>query len=141
MQKIAKNQRKMNKSILIIDDQESQALALYDALKETLGDCSIEYTWEENDMMAKIITRYYSVAIVDLRMEHYNIDGFSVMDQIMIANPYATISTTPFSANSGDTSSWNAKTDQNWGLTKTTSFCSTPNMLDEFKEIIDRQVA
>ena len=81
----------MDKSILIIDDQESQAKALSDALKKTLSDCSIGYTWEENDIMAKVITRYYSVAIVDLRMECYNIDGFTVMDQIMIANPYAKI--------------------------------------------------
>ena len=81
----------MNKSILIIDDQESQAKALYDALKETLGDCSISYASEESDIMAKIITQYYSVAIVDLRMERYNIDGFTVMDQIMTTNPYAKI--------------------------------------------------
>ena len=81
----------MNKSILIIDDQECQAKALCDALQEAMGDCSICYASEEKDMMAKIITRYYSVAIVDLRMEGYRIDGFTIMDQIMTANPYTKI--------------------------------------------------
>ena len=81
----------MNKSILIIDDQDSQAQELCDALQKALNDCCLCYASEESDIMAKIITRYYSVAIVDLRMEHYNIDGFTVMDQIMIANPYAKI--------------------------------------------------
>jgi DNA-binding NarL/FixJ family response regulator len=81
----------MNKSILIIDDQESQARELCDALEKALDDCSICYASEERDIMMKIITRYYSVAIVDLRMEGYDMDGFTVMDQIMIANPYARI--------------------------------------------------
>lgn len=69
----------MNKSILIIDDQECQAQALCEALQEAMGDCSICYASEEKDMMAKIITRYYSVAIVDLRMERYHIDGFTMV--------------------------------------------------------------
>lgn len=81
----------MNKSILIFDDQESQAKELCYALQKAVGDCSIGYAFEEKDIMAKVITRYYSVAIVDLRMERYGIDGFDVMDQIMTANPYAKI--------------------------------------------------
>lgn len=81
----------MDKSILIIDDQESQARELCDALQKALNDCCLCYASEEKDIMAKVITRYYSVAIVDLRMERYSIDGFDVMDQIMTANPYAKI--------------------------------------------------
>lgn len=81
----------MDKSILIIDDQESQARKLCDALQKALNDCCLCYASEEKDIMAKVITRYYSVAIVDLRMERYSIDGFDVMDQIMTANPYAKI--------------------------------------------------
>ena len=81
----------MNKSILVIDDQESQARELCEALQKTLNDCSLSYAFDENDIMAKVITQYYSVAIVDLRMDGYKIDGFAVMDQIMTANPYAKI--------------------------------------------------
>lgn len=81
----------MNKSILIIDDQENQAKELTCALQAALGDCNIYHASEEKDIMTKVITRYYSVAIVDLRMEGYAIDVFDVMDQIMIANPYAKI--------------------------------------------------
>lgn len=81
----------MNKSILVVDDQESQARELCDALQKALSDCCLSYASKEKDIMAKVITRYYSVAIVDLRMDGYDIDGFTVMDQITTANPYAKI--------------------------------------------------
>lgn len=81
----------MNKSIIIIDDQKEQAQELCAALQNTLVDCTLSYAFEENDIMTKVITQYYSIAIVDLRMKGYAFDGFSVMDQIMAANPYAKI--------------------------------------------------
>lgn len=81
----------MNKSILIIDDQKPQAQELCEALTKTLNDCTLSYASEENEIMTKVITQFYSVAIVDLRMEGYSIDGFTVMDQIMTANPYAKV--------------------------------------------------
>jgi len=81
----------MNKSILIIDDDETQARELCKALQNKLPECSISYAFEESDIKAKVITQFYSIAIVDLRMDKYEIDGFSVMDQIMTANPYAKI--------------------------------------------------
>lgn len=81
----------MNKSILIIDDQEKQAKKLCEALRISLKDCSLCYASKEDDIMAKVITQYYSVAIVDLRMDGYSFDGFDVMSQIMTANPYAKI--------------------------------------------------
>ncbi len=81
----------MNKSILIIDDQENQAKELCSALQNALSDCELNYASKENDIMTKVITQYYSIAIVDLRMDGYCIDGFNVMDQIMAANPYAKI--------------------------------------------------
>ena len=79
----------MNKSIIIIDDQKEQAQELCAALQNTLVDCTLSYAFEENDIMTKVITQYYSIAIVHLRMKGYAFDGFSVMDQIMAANPYA----------------------------------------------------
>lgn len=81
----------MNKSILIIDDDETQARELCKALQNKLQECSFSYAFEESDIMAKVITHFYSIAIVDLRMDKYEIDGFAVMDQIMMANPYAKI--------------------------------------------------
>lgn len=81
----------MNKSILIIDDQEMQARELCKALQKKMDDCTFSYAFEENDIMTKVITQFYSIAIVDLRMDKYDIDGFAVMDQIMTANPYAKI--------------------------------------------------
>lgn len=81
----------MNKSILIIDDDETQARELCKALQNKLQECSFSYAFEESDIKAKVITQFYSIAIVDLRMDKYEIDGFDVMDMVMTANPYAKI--------------------------------------------------
>ena len=81
----------MNKSILIIDDHEKQAKELREKLQKSLKECSLDHASKEDDILAKVTTQYYSVAIVDLRMDGYNIDGFDVMSQIMTANPYAKI--------------------------------------------------
>lgn len=81
----------MNKSILIIDDQETQARELCKALQKKMDDCVFSYAFEENDIITKVITQFYSIAILDLRMDKYDIDGFAVMDQIMTTNPYAKI--------------------------------------------------
>lgn len=81
----------MNKSILIIDDDETQARELCKALKKKLTSCSFTYAFEETDIMTKVTCQFYSLAIVDLRMDKYKINGFDVMDQIFATNPYAKI--------------------------------------------------
>lgn len=81
----------MNKSILIIEEDECQAQSLLTALRETMNDCDFSYASNANDIMAKIITQYYSIAIVDINMNHSNIDGFMVMDHIINTNSYAKI--------------------------------------------------
>lgn len=81
----------MNKSILIIDDNEIQARELCKALQKKLPEWSFSYAYEESDIKAKVITRFYSIAILDLRMDKYEIDGFAAMDNIMSINPFAKI--------------------------------------------------
>ena len=56
----------MNRTILIIDDQKPQAESLASALQKALPDCEFDYASEEHDIMTKVITRYYSIALVDL---------------------------------------------------------------------------
>lgn len=81
----------MNRSILIIEEDEHQALSLLTALRDTMTDCDFSYASNANDIMAKIITQYYSIAIVDIQMDHSNFDGFMVMDHIINTNPYTKI--------------------------------------------------
>ncbi|MBR4391087.1 MAG: hypothetical protein IKT08_03155 [Bacteroidales bacterium] len=80
----------MNKSILVIEGREHHAQELCNALRKSLSDCTLSYA-SESDMMTKIITQYYSIAIVDLAWEGCDINGFTVMDQIITVNPFAKI--------------------------------------------------
>ena len=81
----------MNKTVLIIDDQKDFARELCETLQSEMRDCCFTYAYEEQDIMTKVITQYYSIALVDLRMDRYQFDGFDVIDQIMLANPYAKV--------------------------------------------------
>lgn len=78
-------------SILIIDDEKTQAENLEKALK--LRDSSY-YTItasDENEINRKIECCYYDVAIVDLRMSKYSINGFDIIKTINEINPYSKI--------------------------------------------------
>ena len=81
----------MNKSVLIIDDDRTQAEQLSRALSSLMPEMSFYFASEEEDIQHKLIGCYYNLAIVDLRMDAYSIDGFDVIDQISIVNPFAKI--------------------------------------------------
>ena len=81
----------MNRTIIIIDDEELQAKNLADALKNELQECEFLHVSNENEIEKAVINNYYSIAFVDLRMDHYKIDGFYIMDLISQVNPYAKI--------------------------------------------------
>lgn len=81
----------MNRTLLIIDDDEIQARNLSEALKKEIADIEVFYEWEEDNIEKAVISKFYSVALVDLRMDSYKIDGFSIIDLITEVNPYAKI--------------------------------------------------
>ena len=81
----------MNRSVLIIDDEELQARNLSEALKAELPNCDFFYEWKEEEIEKTIINNYFSVALVDLRMDRYQIDGFKIIDLITDVNPYSKI--------------------------------------------------
>jgi len=81
----------MNNTILIIDDEQLQAQQLANALHREIPDCNIVFAFEEEDIKNKIEDVFFSVAIVDLRMDRYATDGFDIIDKIMVINPYAKI--------------------------------------------------
>ena len=81
----------MNKNIIIIDDEELQAKNLAEALQKELSNCNIVYEWRDNEIEKVVISQFYSIALVDLRMDSYKYDGFHVIDLISEVNPYAKV--------------------------------------------------
>lgn len=79
----------MNKTVLIVDDDKVQAQNLYTALKKRLPQYDYIPSWEERDIMSKTLGLFIPLAIVDIRMDGFSIDGFQVMDQILEVNPFA----------------------------------------------------
>lgn len=81
----------MNKTLLIIEDDMIQAKNLADALQKQLTDTEVFFEWEEKKMEQAVISKFYSIALVDLRMDSYKLDGFQIIDLITEVNPYAKI--------------------------------------------------
>lgn len=81
----------MKRSVLIIDDEHSQAEGLNKALTKELTNTSFTYASQEEDIMLAIENNYFSIAIVDLRMDKYSIDGIDLIKKIFDVNPFAKI--------------------------------------------------
>lgn len=82
----------MKRSILIIDDIKEQAQGLEKALKNKLSsEYYFESVFEEDKIIQAIENRYFSVAIVDLRMDDFSFDGIELINKIIERNPFAKI--------------------------------------------------
>ncbi len=81
----------MVKNILIIDDIKEQAEGLTKGLNKIMNDCTFECYFEENSILNAIENRFYSLAIVDIRMDDYSFDGIDLINKIITVNPFAKI--------------------------------------------------
>jgi CheY-like chemotaxis protein len=81
----------MNKSVLIIDDEKHQAIGLAKALKKELNQIDFFSVYEQNDIKTSIIEKFYSLAIVDIRMDSFDFDGIALINDIIEKNPFAKI--------------------------------------------------
>ncbi len=81
----------MNRTVLIIDDDELQAKNLAEALQKELSECVFIYEWREEEIFKTVVSKFYSVAMIDLRMDNYRFDGFKIIDLISEVNPYAKV--------------------------------------------------
>lgn len=82
----------MKRSILIIDDIKEQAQGLDKGLRKKLSaEYDIFHAFEENEIIETIENKYFSVAIVDLRMDEYQFDGIELIKKIIETNPFAKI--------------------------------------------------
>ncbi|MGL4853185.1 MAG: response regulator [Phocaeicola sp.] len=81
----------MKRSVLIIDDEKDQAIALHKSLKASLLDTEFSHASAEEEILEAVDNRYYSIAIVDLRMDKYEINGIGIIKRIFEVNPFAHI--------------------------------------------------
>lgn len=81
----------MRRSILIIDDVKEQAEGLSKGLSSLLPDCAFEYRHKEDDILDAIENRFFSLAIVDVRMDDYSYDGIDVVNKIFEMNPFSKV--------------------------------------------------
>jgi len=81
----------MNKSVLIVDDVQTQVNSLTKALKEKLPNVEFIPTFDEKEILSAIESKFYSLAIVDLRMDKYSFDGISLIKKIIEINPFSKI--------------------------------------------------
>ena len=81
----------MNKSVLIIDDEQTQVKNLSKALSEKLQDVNFISAYAEDEILSAINNKFYSLAIVDLRMDKYKFDGIELIQKIVEINPFAKI--------------------------------------------------
>jgi DNA-binding NarL/FixJ family response regulator len=81
----------MEKNVLIIDDEKDQAEGLDKLLSAALPKFNFEAYSSEEDIKFAIEHRYYSLAIVDLRMDKYAMDGIQLIKEIFKINPFAKV--------------------------------------------------
>ncbi len=81
----------MEKTILIIDDQADQAEGLYKLLSEELPHFNFLWSSAEKDILHSIEHKFYSLAIVDIRMDTYDFDGIKIINDIFTINPFAKV--------------------------------------------------
>jgi CheY-like chemotaxis protein len=81
----------MNKTVLIIDDEQTQVNSLYKALSQKMTGVDFIAVSAEKEVLSAIENKFYSLAIVDLRMDKYKFDGIELMKKINEINPFAKI--------------------------------------------------
>jgi len=81
----------MRKNILVIDDKKEQAEGLAKGLSKIMSDYTFEHHYTEDEILSAIENRFYSLAIVDIRMDDYSIDGIEIVKRIFEVNPFAKV--------------------------------------------------
>ncbi|MBP5688955.1 MAG: response regulator [Muribaculaceae bacterium] len=79
------------RKVLVIDDEKVQSEALAKTIKEILPYSDVTPVWEENDIKDSVENRFYNLAVLDIRMDQYDIDGISIAKRIVEINPFAKI--------------------------------------------------
>ncbi|MFL0162830.1 response regulator [Aquirufa salirivi] len=81
----------MRRNVLVIDDVKEQAEGLSKSLNAQIQGCTFEAYYLESQILDAIENRFYSLAIVDIRMDKYEIDGIEIVKKIFEYNPLAKV--------------------------------------------------
>ena len=81
----------MKHRILIIDDEKLQAINLQKAISTERNDIFVDVAFDEETIATKIRDTYFNIAIVDLRMDEFATNGFTIIKDILDINPFAKI--------------------------------------------------
>lgn len=81
----------MKHRILVIDDQSTQVESIKKALSLARPGIFVDTASKEKDILSKISDTYFNIALVDLRMDSFEINGFSIIRDIIEINPFAKI--------------------------------------------------
>lgn len=79
------------RKILIIDDERAQAQALAQAVQESIEHSSVYYASTQEEILKSIEEKFYNLAIIDIRMDDYDVDGIAIAEKIIEINPFAKI--------------------------------------------------
>lgn len=78
----------MRKNVIIIDDVKEQAEGLGKGLAKILPDFSFESYHSEQEILDAIENRFFSLAILDIRMDEFSFDGIELAKKIFEVNPF-----------------------------------------------------
>jgi len=81
----------MKRSVLIIDDEHAQAVGLCKALSNELVNTSFFFASNEEEIERNVENVYFSIALVDLRMDRFSFNGIDIIKKIFEINPFAKI--------------------------------------------------
>lgn len=81
----------MVKEVLVIDDENIQAENLSKALQKELSEINFRFYFEENSILDAVENRFFNLAIVDLRMDSFKINGIAIIKKIIEVNPFSKI--------------------------------------------------
>lgn len=81
----------MEKTVLIIDDEQLQATNLRIKLSELLPDYRFESYSTVEEIQYAIENRFYTLAIIDIRMDKLGINGIGIAKQVFDINPIASV--------------------------------------------------
>lgn len=83
----------MSKHILIIDDEKLQAENLAKMLTDSLNHLgfTFEPLWEEVAIKEAINTRFFSLVVLDIRMDNFSFDGMKLFTEIVQKNSMSKI--------------------------------------------------
>lgn len=81
----------MVQEILIIEDEKTQAESLTKALSKEIPSSNFSYAFEEEPMLNAIENKFFNLAIVDLRMDKFSVNGIQLIEKIIEVNPFSKI--------------------------------------------------